>query len=662
MNKISRPRFLNPIFENIPQELKERPQWVCWKGVKKQDKKKLSKVPYNAKTGKHAKVDDSDTWCDYQTAEDALNTGKYDGIGFVLTKDDPYVGLDFDHCRDSDTGEINNNVKRYIDQLNSYTEISPSGTGIRILVRGELPPKGRKKSDVEVYEHVRYLTITGHRVEKMLDAIEERQKETMALHSEVFSAEKSSVRQKNNAKGNPLPDDHELLKKAFASKIGARIKKLHDGDWSDYSSQSEADLALCSYLAFWCGPDEKRIDRIFKSSGLYRDKWDEKHYADGRTYGQETIRKAIDSAGKFYDPRFRESNQVPGNNVANELNSTDADGKDENEQDSYSEFIRKSVIPMEDFVKMAIPPRPLLLDPWLRPGTLALISAPRGIGKTWLCLSIFLSIARGASLGKWKAENAAGCLYIDGEMSGDELQGRLKKLSSKCIPLSAPADLLTSEIMQEKDFPTPNLTDPLWRESIFQFVKEKGCYKVVFIDNLSSLTPGLDENAKQDWDPINQWLLSIRRLGIAVIMVHHMSKSGDQRGTSAREDNIDVSIRLTRPRGYKAVDGAMFEIEYTKARSVNGAGIMPFGLKLTEIDGVLEWTILNKTNENKCCIVGMLVQGLSQKDIAKEVKRTPGYISQVRKEAIGKGWLTDDNTLTDAGAQHFGVMDKGSDV
>ena len=143
---------------NIPGELKARPQWVLWRAVGD----KPDKVPYSARTGRRASSTDLLTWSTFQEALEAYENGEYAGLGFVFSSADPFTGIDMDDCVDAD-GEIAQwalEIARYFD---SYTEISATGTGLHIIVRGEIP--NRRKGDVEVYSSKRFFTVTGHAVE-----------------------------------------------------------------------------------------------------------------------------------------------------------------------------------------------------------------------------------------------------------------------------------------------------------------------------------------------------------------------------------------------------------------------------------------------------------------------------------------------------------------
>ena len=144
-------------FENIPEELRRRPQWLVWK-LEERDSKP-TKIPYIAGGVGKASSTDSETWRSFDEAVVALKTGRYDGIGFVFSTGDPYAGIDLDDCRNPETGELEEWAAKTVQELDGYAEISPSGTGVHIIVRGKAPNKKRGK--VEAYSSERYFTITG---------------------------------------------------------------------------------------------------------------------------------------------------------------------------------------------------------------------------------------------------------------------------------------------------------------------------------------------------------------------------------------------------------------------------------------------------------------------------------------------------------------------
>jgi hypothetical protein len=152
--------------DKIPQELKDRLQWVVWR--KEIVKGRLAKVPYQPrKPQKKASSTNRDTWGTFEQALNVAQTGGFQGIGYVFSIEDPYCGVDLDHCRNPETGEIAQWAWEIIRRLNSYTEISPSGTGVHILIRGTVPPGGNSKGlpnggKVEMYSQARYFTMTGN--------------------------------------------------------------------------------------------------------------------------------------------------------------------------------------------------------------------------------------------------------------------------------------------------------------------------------------------------------------------------------------------------------------------------------------------------------------------------------------------------------------------
>jgi putative DNA primase/helicase len=135
----------------IPEELRQRPQWVVHRG----------KIPYTPGTGKRASSTDLMTWRSFEDAMTAYKAGGYDGVGFVFSSADPYVGVDLDKCRNPETGELTSEARRIVDDLGGYAEVSPSGTGVHIIVCGKLPEKGKRRRRIEAYHQDRYFTVTG---------------------------------------------------------------------------------------------------------------------------------------------------------------------------------------------------------------------------------------------------------------------------------------------------------------------------------------------------------------------------------------------------------------------------------------------------------------------------------------------------------------------
>ena len=286
-------------FGGVPEPLRARPQWVTWRRELTADGKP-TKVPYSARTSLRASSTDPSTWSGFAEALDA--SSRYDGIGYVFASSDPFVGIDLDHCRDAETGQIQSWAKEIIDGCMSYTEVSPSGAGVHIFVRGVLPAGARKRGSVEMYSSGRYFTVTGDHLPGTPVTIQEPCVPMAELHA-LHLGTPRAVRSTDRVAVQPvLVEDAGLLARARRAANGDKFSRLYDlGDTSEYGGDdSAADLALCSFLAFWTGRDPVRMDRLFRQSALMRAKWDEKHFAGGRTYGEGTIDKAISSTANMY--------------------------------------------------------------------------------------------------------------------------------------------------------------------------------------------------------------------------------------------------------------------------------------------------------------------------------------------------------------------------
>ena len=300
---------------NIPDELKVLPQWVVWRFEPRKTGKKPAKPPYSPTTLLQASHSNPDDWATFEAALDAFANDLLQdsvGVGFVFSKDDPYAGVDLDHCRDPETGDLEPWAEAVVAFLNSYTEVSPSATGVKVFLKGRLPAdrhkKGVKESRtnekaIEMYDWKRYFTVTGQHLDSTPESTQERHDELSLLQSFFLPPPEQRVSAPKPNPNKKIPDD-ELLAKAFSSHYGLEIRRLWEGHWAGYPSPSEADLALCKHLAFWTGGDEERMDVLFRRSELYRDKWDEVHSGDGQTYGEMTIAKGIQYSPKFYDPKY----------------------------------------------------------------------------------------------------------------------------------------------------------------------------------------------------------------------------------------------------------------------------------------------------------------------------------------------------------------------
>ena len=221
----------------------------------------------------------------------------------MFTEECGIVGVDIDHCRSED-GTLNDTAKAILEKFPSYTEISPSGTGLHIFYHGIMPGKGNKNSStgVEIYARDRYFTMTGQHLKDTPGEVADGGAALPWIYETYIAKKRKEKTPKHTRKPVQLTDE-DVLMKARAAANGEEFSDLWEGNWKDkYGSQSEADLALCLNLAFWTGKNAEQMDRLFRQSALLREKWDTVHHADGSTYGSETIRQAIERTEQTYSP------------------------------------------------------------------------------------------------------------------------------------------------------------------------------------------------------------------------------------------------------------------------------------------------------------------------------------------------------------------------
>ena len=295
------------MYEQIPNELKLLRNWVCWNSVPDdRHPGKIKKLPVNPRTGGGAQSNNPDTWSDFNTALKA--SVQYSGIGFMFGGCD-YFGVDIDGVSEDvreylDGGE--GIVSEFINALQSYTELSQSGNGIHIICKGTLPKRGRRKGNVEMYEDGRFFVMTGNSISEY-STITDCTERIKPLHEKYIGGGKTepAAKMQQNYVSAADMSVSELLQAAVNAKNGNAFAALYSGDISGYTSQSEADMALCNMLAFWCRCDAQLMDTMYRQSGLMRDKWDRQQ--SGSTYGALTIQKAIEGCTAVYEPKIRTS-------------------------------------------------------------------------------------------------------------------------------------------------------------------------------------------------------------------------------------------------------------------------------------------------------------------------------------------------------------------
>lgn len=379
--------------DRIRSEMTNREQWLCWEAAMRDGKE--TKLPKDPETGDFAQTDDPSTWGSFLNANGKVKAGQMDGVGFVFTEDDNYVGIDLDNCRDPETGEWEDWALDVMQDIGGWIEISPSGTGAHIILKGEIPGDRNRKGDLEMYEDGRFFTITGQLVNEngeRLDEdeetpeIKEAQQALDAVYDRFLAEEEESANETDvdvdpdkwghldledhdsdspsTHSGGANPDElpaelREIVDTAKSANNGYQFAQLWRGNWEGYyPSHSEGDMAFCDMLAFWFSGDPERMDRVFRASGLMRPKWDDVRYSDGSTYGERTIEKAIASVDDHYDDDYyddltddegNDTDTTSGDedintpdDVETEVNADSDEDDTEDDDDSGGEFSSES--------------------------------------------------------------------------------------------------------------------------------------------------------------------------------------------------------------------------------------------------------------------------------------------------------------------------------
>lgn len=533
-------------YNKIPEELKQMNHWVCWGA-----EGKSLKCPYNPITGYPAKANDMGTWTTFEKAHKAVTEGRYKGIGFEFA--DGVVGVDLDHCIKD--GKISPAAQYVTNRFDSYTEISQSGTGIHILCRGKLPGNAIKTKEIELYDTGRYFALTGNVYENRVEL-----KDAQAVIDELY-ATLTDQRTKPEPAEKPTQappslslQDNEVIDIAMKSKSGGLFGELLSGQWeSRYSSQSEADIAFCNMLAFFCGKNAEQMDRLFRSSGLMREKWDREQA--GTTYGAITIQRAIEGVKDVYSPQVRQ---------------TDVFGRTEHKQKSSPPKLNH--ISAADLQNMELPPVQFIINGLLPVGLGLLVSPPK-YGKSWMVLDMGLSVASGNSfLGH--ETNRGGCLYLALEDSLNRLKDRMGKvLGSEAAP--ACFDYAVEAL---------DLSHGLL-EQLAGYLTEKPETKLIIIDTLQKVRGGAGKENAYTTDYREMGLLKsfADQHGICILLVHHLRKMGDDgdpfnriSGTAAIFGAADAAMVLSREKRGDSQTTFTFE-----GRDIeSGSSVLEFDKKL----------------------------------------------------------------------------------
>jgi hypothetical protein len=306
------------------------------------------------------------------------------------------------------------------------------------------------------------------------------------------------------------------------------------------------------------------------------------------------------------------------------------------------------IVPADALIAMELPKREYIIEPFLPAASLIMIYAIRGLGKTWFALSLAIAITRGESFLGYAVQRPWRVLYIDGEMTMSDLQDRIRKLEPAPSPdlLMLPSERLFNEARPI------NLHDPNDQAAVDRAIaalaERNMAPDVIVVDNLSSLSGGVDENDNSQLDNILQWLLSLRHRGVAVILIHHAGKSGKQRGASRREDLLDTSIALEPPdEDSEPHPGAHFVVRFVKNRHPKPVPDV-LELRLAQNRGQHYWQYNEPQKIDRATEILRAIwehKPESQKELGERLRLTKGAISQHCSTLRKAGYLAEGPAL-----------------
>jgi hypothetical protein len=520
-------------YQNIPAEMKARRQWGCWRYEERGDGKP-TKPPYQALNGQPADVTNPAHWCSFEEAIAAAPN--YDGIGFVFTKNDPFTGIDLDNTKGDEQAFARQ--KEIECEFNSYSEISPSGHGLHIIVKAKLPGKGRRHGFIEIYDDARFFTMTGN---VYSDApIAERQERSTALWEELGGSQEKPTAIQDQSQIHS--DDHVIVMAAQA-RNGAKFQALSKGEWqTDYPSQSEADFAFIDIVAFH-SKNRAQIARIFRKSALGQRKKAERH-----DYVDDMISKALN----------------PRPVVA---------GVDELIEKLRPQLSSQCVSNVFGFAEFTADRRPPYYV-WHRvfqQGCLYCLTALWGHGKTAIAITIAVFAATGRSL---CGHNMAACrvLFLCGENPDDV---RLRLLAAAAVFGISPAELQGQIYFTRRPFA---IDDPAALKDFTDEAARHGPFGLCIIDTGPAHSSAADENDNRQMQ------------ALAVALRALMAALGDPATLVLMHPTKGATHDTMAPRGGGAfsgsIDGELFAwneggiVEFAHRSKFRGQGFAPMAFRL----------------------------------------------------------------------------------
>lgn len=608
--------------QQIPAELQALKQWLCYKLEKRQNSHKFGKPPVDPQSGRNISWTDPKSFLSYAEALSALKENKPQnlaGIGLVFTGTEPYSGADLDNCLDDTLTPLNETFTSIISRLNTYTEISPSGKGLRLIGIGKLPNNdaGGKHGDCEAYSSKRFLTITGNvfQGKKTINEFADAFAWFRATHA---SPKKTVSVASPQPLVKPSLNDIELVEKIRTAKNGDKFMRLMGGDTTLHQGDSSAaDLALCSILS-WYTRDASQIDRIFRGSRLFRPKWDE---ARGQsTYGKTTIEMALQSnPGMPNRPLSAPLQPAP---ILPPPSSQPTKKTSSIQTISAAELQKKQL------------PQPKWAVPSLIPEGLTILAGRPKRGKSWLALGLSLAVASGGlALGKIKVAQG-GALFFGLEDNERRLQNRLSILTSDNPDLVPDALQITTRMAH---ISAQTLDD------LKSWLDEKQNIRLVVIDTLQKITP--PSKGRDLYAEMYTVLGSLQKFaidnGLAIVVNHHTTKQKTDsaldavHGTTAITGVADSILVLGTGKGGASA------ILHTTGRDIESQELA------LNFDGGI-WTImgdaefLSLSPQRKAVIDLVKQHPMSPKELADALQVKLGTINKILFHMKADGQITQE--------------------
>jgi putative DNA primase/helicase len=536
------PGLIHPNLKAVPKELQQYPQWVVWKAVEKIKRDgtvKITKVPYNPKTGKPASTKKRGDWGTFDQACEALLMDGYTGIGFVFTADDPFVGIDLDNCVD-EFGSLRSDARRAVDELQSFTERSPSGKGLHIICKGELPGGGHcdNKAGREMYQEGRYFTITADIVEG-LGTVKAGGAALKTLYSEWFG--QSASNDASHTVGDLNWDSEAPLVSLDDMPIGESWKTLiRDGEGplavsfpkhdSDGVDRSEAIYGACKEMVS-AGVNKESILTVLT---------DKQYYLAGAGLDRRgSVRSAKEWVWKYALAKALAKSR----GVIDEFENLD-DLRPEGLKEQAPGRPRFSFISGGELAK-DVPPTEWLIQDWIEANTMGVVFGEPGSGKSFVALDMGCCIATGKDWQRYKVKQGP-VFYIAGE-GHKGIRRRLKawSLHHGVVPENIHVSN-TAVPLTEWD------AVQLVLREIRAMIKQHGSPALIVVDTLARNFGGLDENSNKDMGLFIQHMDRLKfELNTTILIVHHTGQGNKDRarGASSLFGALDFEYKVEKKAG-----------------------------------------------------------------------------------------------------------------